>query len=709
MMGREKKHTRFGNIMEKGISTLESIPIICAIRSGLAMIVPVLLIGSFCLVFQYFPLVQYQEFINHLLDGNVLEFLNLIYRATFGMMSVFLTITVSYSYARSYHHRGGELCSTLTSLICFFILSGVLQGQWDSLGVKGMATAILSAMVGTRLYWLFYDLQQKREKPYMESQDTDFTSAIMMFWPAVCTCILFAGVDLLLIRIFEVDSFFALSSHFINRIFNTLGRGFFSGFLFVLISSFLWFFGIHGSNVLEPVMQELFEPALQTNLDLMAAGRVPAEILSRQFFEVFVLMGGCGTAICLLLSILLFSKRQSNRELSKLAFLPMIFNINELMIFGLPVTFNVILLVPFILTPMVSFVISYTAMWLGLVPVVTSEVNWTIPVIAGGYIATGSVAGSLLQIVNMFAGILIYRPFVLAYDRRRENAMFDLKDALEAALKDSEYTMVPIVLSELPDRRGTMARALQKDIRYSMQNNDMQLYYQPQFDSEWNYIGAEALLRWKHPVFGMMYPSLIIELAKEDGMLEILEERILRQVVKAALHLKNAMGHAVKLSVNVSATTILSDVYMNCLQDLMDTKQILPGEICLEITEQSALVQDERLTECLTRIRDMGYLLAIDDFSMGHTSLAYLEKNHFDVIKLDGNLVRGMEKNHRCEEIIKNIMSLSNAMGFSVLAEYVETREQMKVLGELGCTRYQGYLVSPAIELEALENLIKGK
>ena len=690
------------------ITSVEQKPSVRAIRSGLAMIVPVLLLGSFCLVLQYFPIVQYQDFINMLWNGSFMDFLQLLYNATFGMVSVYLCVAVSYCYARQNFHIGGELCAPLTALICMFVCCGVIDNQWDALGVKGMFIAILSAIFGSKLYGFFYICMDKR-RPYMESADTDLNAAIFMIFPAAFTCIIFALCDLALMHFFKVESLYELFTRAMNFLFQSFGRSAAAGLLFVIFSSLLWFFGIHGSNVLESVMQELFTPALQTNIDLVHSGLQPTEILTKQFFDVFVLMGGCGTAICLLLSIILFSKRHNNRRLAKMATIPMLFNINEIMTFGFPIVFNMGMFLPFVCTPIVTFIISYLAMVIGLVPVVTAEVNWTIPVILGGYMATGSIRGSILQIVNMIVGVMIYRPFVLEYDRRCEKEMFTIQQELVSILQESERTRIPVQLSELPGQKGAMARALQEDIKYFLKQRELPLHFQPEFDADWNYIGAEALLRWNHPVFGMLYPPLIIQLAKEGNMLEELECKILLQAVSDSEHLEDATGKRWTVSVNVPAELLSQSTYLDYLKKLIDEGKVHPGEICLEITEQTVMLENEQTLTTFRDIHNMGYLLAIDDFSMGHTSLSYLQRNSFDLVKLDGNLVASLEDNPRCADIIQTMVSLADNLNFKLLAEHVETQRQMEMLKQLGCTLYQGFLVRPAVSLAELETLLTGK
>ena len=134
----------------------------------------------------------------------------------------------------------------------------------------------------------------------------------------------------------------------------------------------------------------------------------------------------------------------------------------------------------------------------------------------------------------------------------------------------------------------------------------------------------------------------------------------------------------------------------------MNQKESFQGKnICLEVTEQAALAFNEDTLTTLRSLKDLGLMLAIDDFSMGQTSLHYLKNSLFDMIKLDGSLVKGLHSQQNCREIILSITQLAEALQLTVLAEYVETEAQRETLHEIGCDCYQGYLFSPAVPLRA--------
>lgn len=151
-----------------------------------------------------------------------------------------------------------------------------------------------------------------------------------------------------------------------------------------------------------------------------------------------------------------------------------------------------------------------------------------------------------------------------------------------------------------------------------------------------------------------------------------------------------------KISINVTGGTIQLEEFITFLGEMSKKYPEYMDKIVLEITEQEALEIDDILVEKLTRIHKMGYGLAIDDFSMGNTSIKYLQINLFSLIKLDGSISKSVLNNDRSYEIVSSITKLANDLGIQVLAEFVETEEQRKILENADCHWYQGALYSLA-------------
>ena len=694
-MSDKDKYTSF-------IRRIENLVAVRAVRNGLIHIIPVLIIGAFALILQTFPVRGYQDFISNALGGFFLKLLEIVYKATFGVLSVYMT----YSISRAYMHLkadqnapyGGAI---IASLISFFILSGAYLPGFgtEQMGPKSMFLALITGLCASALYLYSYRFLQKHKKNFFLFVDNrEIAKMISTLFPIILIAALFGLINALIVRLFGVDSFHELLINLFNSLFSIGGSGFFKGFFFVLLSSVLWFFGIHGSDTLEGVMQKYFAPGLAANQAAIEAGGVAETVLTKEFFDCFVLMGGCGATICLLIAILIFSRNKAHKGLGLAATFPMLFNINELMVFGLPVIFNPIMLIPFLAVPLVNYSVAYLAISTGIVPMITSSVEWTTPIFIGGYFATGSASGALLQLVNLIIGVLIYLPFVRLLDRQtQENAKKNF-DSFMAYFKANEHSFAHTKVIRLGNVHGDYAKELCNDLRYGLKKQ-VRLAYQPQYNYSGKCIGVEALLRYEHPLTGMLYPPLVIKLSEEGGFLPELEEKILAKALEDRPALLERFGDDIKLSINVTGTTVVTDRYLNYCRKLNEDHPFKDMNVCIEITEQAAIAINDDTINKLRSLHDMGLLLAIDDFSMGQTSIHYLSDSLFDIIKLDGSLVSGLFTHKNSYDIVHSIVTLSTSLNMTVIAEFVDSEEKKKILHEIGCDNYQGYLYSPAVFL----------
>ena len=683
------------------IRRIEQTVIVRSIRGGLVSMIPVLIIGAFALILQTFPVDAYQAFITGFADGFLLDLLKTVYSATFGVLSVYMTFLISRSYMKLMADpetvNGGAQAS---SMLAFFILAGAYLPDFgpDRLGPKSMFLAIITGLGASALYHGLHRYFRHHRRLFSRGADREFNRMLSTMMPIALVAVSFGLFNVVITRLFNVDSFHELLAAAFNALFAGAGQGFFTGFFFVLLSSLLWFFGIHGSDTLEGVMQTYFVPGLAENQAAAAAGSAPAVIVTKEFFDCFVLMGGCGATICLLITILLFSRNRARRGLGFTAAFPMLFNINELMVFGLPIIFNPIMLVPFLTVPLACYSIAYFAISSGLVPMITNSVEWTTPILLGGYRATGSIAGSLLQLTNVIVGVLIYIPFVRILDSRTADEAKQTYSAFVDYFKKNEQELSGERLTDRPDIYGDFAKGLCAELRHSLEKQIV-LFYQPQYHYDGRCVGVEALLRWNHPEYGILYPPIVVKLAEESGLLPDLEEAILTRAMEERPRVIKRFGD-VKLSVNVTGTTVITPRFLDFVREMNKRDPFAGKNVCLEVTEQAAISFNEETLKALQELRAMGLTLAIDDFSMGQTSLNYLKNNLFDIIKLDGSLVKGLSTTRNCREIILSITHLAASLHLTVLAEFVETEKEREELHEIGCDCYQGYLYSPAVPLE---------
>lgn len=698
------------NLLKKIIYIMDNSEIISAIRRGIIMVIPVLMLGSFALILKSMPFDGYQRFISHIFSGAFLQMLNFIYDATFGLISVYMAFSISTYFIKALGAKSNyAFVGALTTVVSFFILCGVNVNDFNYMhfGTEGIFTAIFCGIIVSKLYVAIINNIKIPFRLYADGIDLEFNDAIIAMIPAAALVIFAAIVNYLVCIVFDVDCFQEFYVSVVGLIFKGKEATFLNGFKFVVTSCVMWFLGIYGDDVLEDVSGKIFSSGIAKNIELIAEGKQPTEILSKTFFHHFVLVGGCGTAICLLVAVAIFSKRKINRNLSKIATVPMLFNVDEIMVFGYPIIYNPYLLAPFLATPVVAYCISYFAMKFGFVPMIIRDVEWTTPIILSGYKATGSMCGAILQIVIVVVGVIIYMPFVKMYDKSKMRSEAARMNELTNILKKAENDNEEINILEVPGVPGALAKCLAADIKNALEDRDIRLFYQLQYDNDFKCIGAETLLRYNHPIHGYIYPPLIIKIAEEAGILSKLERYLFEEAAYDYQFITGLTDKSYKISVNITISTILEPSFIEFLENLKKEFNIKDNEMCIEITEQMAIKSDSEFEKALNQVKNLGFMIAIDDFSMGSTSIKYLQKNQFDIVKLDGSIVKEMMTNERSREIISSIVYLAKSLNFKVLAEYVETEEQMQALKEIGCDYYQGYHFSKAVTSQEFFNIIQ--
>lgn len=182
-----------------------------------------------------------------------------------------------------------------------------------------------------------------------------------------------------------------------------------------------WSLGLHGQNIVGGVMSPIWYGNMDANRLAYQAGEELPHIFTQQFFEIFINVGGSGATLMLVVAMLVFAKSRQMKDLGRLATGPAIFNINEPIIFGMPIVLNPLLIVPFILTPIAMIITTYIGMSTGLVAKPAGiAVPWTMPPIISGYLATGGkLSGAIMQLVNLIIAFFIYYPFLRVWDRQK--------------------------------------------------------------------------------------------------------------------------------------------------------------------------------------------------------------------------------------------------------------------------------------------------
>jgi diguanylate cyclase (GGDEF)-like protein len=262
--------------------------------------------------------------------------------------------------------------------------------------------------------------------------------------------------------------------------------------------------------------------------------------------------------------------------------------------------------------------------------------------------------------------------------------------AMQRAKKTPGYR-VQFFAAEFGDQvhhRQEMIRSLKAAIR----NNQLQLYYQPQFDRLRGCTGYEALLRWHHPIHGSVSPAEFIPLAEETGLILAIGDWVLEQAI-AQLKCWTTNGFSGRLAVNVSALQLYDAGLSHRISEMLTRHGVSVGQLELEITETALMEDVERAMATLERFCDLGLTLAVDDFGTGYSSLAYLKALPVSRIKIDRAFVTGLPDNDQDEALCRTIITMAHSMSFEVIAEGVETEAQAGWLALAGCDELQGFLL----------------
>jgi EAL domain-containing protein (putative c-di-GMP-specific phosphodiesterase class I) len=235
-------------------------------------------------------------------------------------------------------------------------------------------------------------------------------------------------------------------------------------------------------------------------------------------------------------------------------------------------------------------------------------------------------------------------------------------------------------------------RPLENDLRLALENGDLDLHFQPQIEFSTQQIrGVEALVRWRHPVRGMISPVEFIPLAEECGLIMQLGEWVLR---KACRQLRDWLirGFApMRMSINVSAVQFHQKDFLAVLKSVLTDTGVDPQYIELELTESVLMQNVEAVEATLAEIRALGVSLAIDDFGTGYSSLNYLRRFPINRLKIDQSFVRDIELTPTNESITKAIIALAESLSLEIVAEGIEKTTEKSMLENLGCTEGQGY------------------
>lgn len=393
------------------------------LRDAFMLAFPLTIFGSIAVVIANLPFldkIMSESSLNMLKD-----MLGVAPNATMGVMTVFVVFGIGYYLSKSYEVEGifgGAIALASFLLLTPFVVQiegkEAVQGviPLDRLGAKGMFLGMITAFIAGEIYRKVVQKNITIKMPAGVPPAVAKSFAALI--PAVVTLTFFLVVNIIVTQMFQTNMhdviYNAVQAPLVG-----LGSGIIPTLIAIFVAQILWFFGLHGQIIINSVMDPIWNTLSLENLNAYTqTGEVP-HIVSKQFIEIYTVgMGGTGMTLAVIFAILLFMKSKQMKQVAKLGLGPGIFNVNEPIIFGLPIVMNPLVIVPWILAPMIVTLVTYLAMSSGLVPPPNGvAVPWTVPIFINGIMATNSLAGGLLQLVNFLIVLVIWFPFLKFIDR----------------------------------------------------------------------------------------------------------------------------------------------------------------------------------------------------------------------------------------------------------------------------------------------------
>ena len=410
---------------------------VAALRDGFIFTTPFTIAGSIFLLLANLPIPGYNDFMVSTFGADWSIPLTQVSGATFDILGIIVVLGVTYKYTEA---EGCDAFSAAVLALSAFIIimkttaigeggvevGGVIPKLWA--GSNGILAAIVVGVIVSKIFC--YCEKNKVTIKMPESVPGGVQKAFAALIPAIIIFALFAiiyAVCNLLTDMTFPELVFAVIQTPLQSLTDTLG----GGIVISALPSVLFWAGIHGPNIVSGITNPMLIANALDNQQLVNAGmslfsNPQAKIVTIQMTDIFFKSGGCGMTLGFLIAAFIKAKSAQLKSISRLSFIPGLFNVNEPIIFGLPIVFNPYLLFPFVLAPVVAFIVTYFAIFIGFMPAFSAvQVPWTTPPILAGLIVAGW-QGAVVQIVNIIIATVIYFPFVISQDKA------NLKDEQES-------------------------------------------------------------------------------------------------------------------------------------------------------------------------------------------------------------------------------------------------------------------------------------
>ncbi|MFO2466362.1 EAL domain-containing protein [Pseudomonas sp. 15FMM2] len=679
--------TLFKLFLTQRLAALASTESLRAIREGLLWILPCLLVSAgFLILSECARLLGFDPQVVALLAG------------LHGKISsvIPLLVAASIGYMLAIQHRLPQLPVAFLCLAHVVIAIFILRDYPRASATFILFIAIASPLINVpAIAWL-----HRRRWTRLVSEDLvvhNLKGTINMVVPGVITALLLVMGLSLLLQIPHVAQFQG------PLMLDALQTPYGSGVFIAAINSLLWFFGIHGTYAIQPLF-DVLDHAVALNGAAQAAGEPIKYILNSGLLGCFAFIGGSGGSLALLLAILLFSRNRPMRLLA-MASLPLsLFNVSEVLLFGLPIILNPRLFIPFLLVPVANTLLALIVVQAGWVSPAVVSVPFTAPVLLNAYLSTGDWTAVILQLALLGVGILVYAPYVRAIQRQAMEGSTVYLKSFDMTFRGLEEKGRLLELDPVLASHKALVRQA-RELSRIQQISDYEFYleFQPQVSTLTGLCtGCEALMRARDSHGTVHSPWEFLQWLAQARLMPDVDLWVASQAVRQYQRWKKA-GFSLPMTINISSATLTTPAYGDRLVQILSRAQ---GQISVEITED-ALVGDIQVTrQMIEKLQAIGAKVYIDDFGTGFSALSYLHQFPVDFIKIDRSFVVA-QHDPKGAQVLTGMLRFCEALNLGVVVEGVETAQQLAFLQSDTELIIQGWYFSKALPGDALQGFVR--
>ena len=685
-----RRPERIKQLLLSSLASLANRDSMRAVREGLLWVVPCLIVSAFFLILA--SLAEATDSPQSLQEA--------FRKAHEGMNAILpLLIAASIGYMIAIPYRLPRLPAAFLSFAYVGIATSLLHEHPRAAASLVLFIAIASPLLTVPLMARLYRM---RWTNIVQSEvvGANLRDALNLIVPGLLIAI---GLSLVLLSLLNLTSLLDLTA--LSMPLPLAEHPYQSGMLITGANSLLWFFGVHGYYTLQPIFSAL-DTAVNLNALASATQDGQPHPLNLSLLSAFVFIGGSGGTLSLIVAILLSCEDKALRLIAWSSVPIALLNVNEILLFGLPIILNPRLVIPFVVVPMVNVVVALLAVELGWLAQSVIAVPLTSPVLMNAYLATnGDLFAPILQLLLIGLGTLIYLPFTRAMAQRnghRSIQVRSLDTTFTRLQEEGALYQNDLVTQGLHARK----QAIEQNAKIrEISEYDFYLEYQPQVSTTSGLVtGCEALLRARDSDGRSQPPWAFLEWLERAKLMTDLDLWVARTALDQVQSWK-AHGFRSKVTINVTGHTLTQP---DALDRLLDLLAQADGLISVEVTEQSMVGQSDAMQNAISKLHSIGAKVYIDDFGTGYSALSYLHQFEVDAIKVDRSFVLAQDT-ERGRQVIQGVLRFADTLNLSVVVEGVETETQLNQIRDGRERTIQGWYYSRSLSGQQFPEFVRAR